>query len=202
MWPRVPLVVCCAITLWGSTQTSKAFSQDAGFSKELDREVLGQGSYSKIKVSDTELLGFGVQLSGGLFITQKVCITVGYFSMADATGSTVLNGFNAGAKWYLFSPGSSTRTQGEGKILVSHSEFTHFIAVGYRIRTLAVVVNSPQYSGFSFGYGLNWFFGRTFNTPIVNNIFLNLGYEKANLSNPLGETSKTSNLSLGLGLTL
>jgi hypothetical protein len=175
--------------------------QDLGFLPKFDKEILGQASYSTINLGETAIAGFAVHLGGGLFVTPKIIFSGGYLSMTDATGATVLNGFDGSVKWHFFSAGSSIVVLGDGKLMTKRSSFSHYFLLGYRIRELAAKELAPRYSGFNYGYGANWFFGRSFEFESIGNLFLNSEFDVGSLSSPQGGTSKTKNICLGVGTT-
>jgi hypothetical protein len=177
------------------------YAEDVSYTKSLDRDFLLQGSYANVSYGESEIAGFGFHFSTGLFLTPKLYGSIGYLSMADATGSTVLNGFDAAFKWYLLTPGSGIKTRGEGKQVMTYTEWNHYFLLGYRLRTLAAEVNTPQYSGFGYGTGINWFFGRTFDVTWLKSFFCNFEIDTGKLTSPQGGTSRSTNLSVGLGTT-
>jgi hypothetical protein len=181
--------------------SSAGYGQDFGFLPKFDKETLIQGSYSTVSFGETDIVGFAFHFGVGLFITQKLCINAGYLSMTDATGATVLNGFDGSVKWHILSEGSSVLVQGDGKLLTKRSSFSHYVLLGYRLRELAAEELTPQYSGFNYGYGGNWFAGRSFGYDSLSHLFLNAEFDIGTLSSPQGGKSKTKNFSLGAGLT-
>lgn len=171
-----------------------------GIERSLEREVVGQASMSTIQFGETVISGLGMHAQAGLFVTKKVSFHAGYFSMADATGSTVLSGFDATMRWFLFSPGSSVRLEGDGKSIYRYSSITHYALVSYRLRQLYTEETTPQFSGFSVGYGMNWFLGRTFSWSLLDKFFANIEIDAGKLSEPLGTESQVANVTFGMGL--
>ena len=193
---RLLSIVACSM-LYATT----GFAQFLSFLPNFDKEFLFQVTYSKVSFAQTEIVGFGTHFGGGLFIAEHLAVVGGYFSMTDATGSTVLNGFDSTVKWFLLSNGSSKTIEGDGKQISIRSSFTHYALLGYKLRQLAAAELTPQYSGFDYGYGANWFIGRSLRFDNLRNVFLNIEIDTGKLTNPQGDSSRASNFVLGTGLT-
>lgn len=188
------------IILLCTTSFGPLWGLDFGIERSLEREVVGQASMSTIQFGETVISGLGMHGQAGLFVTKKVSLHAGYFSMADSTGATVLSGFDASLRWYIFSPGSSIRLEGDGKSIYRYSNFTHYALVSYRMRQLYTEETTPQFSGFSLGYGFNWFLGRSLNWSLIDKVFANFEVDAGNLSEPLGTKSQVANVTFGIGL--
>jgi hypothetical protein len=193
---RLLSIACCSLFY-----ATSGFAQFLNFLPKFDKEFTFQGSYSKISFDQTEILGFGTHVGGGIFIAENLSVVGGYFNMADATGATVLNGFDSALKLYLLSDGSSKTIEGDGKQISIRSAFTHYALLGYKLRQLVAEELAPQYSGLNYGYGANWFVGRTLILDNLRNAFLNIEFETGKLASAQGNSSRSSNFALGLGLT-
>lgn len=170
--------------------------------KSYGHHVLVHGVYTNLTTDKVAVSGPAVHGALNYFLSRNVALEAGYFTMNDATGSTLLSGFDGSVKWYLLSPGSEITINGNGMKLHSYSTWTHYVLGGFMQRQFGIEAAAIPYSGLAFGYGFNWHIGKQFASKMARQVYLSLQGSRESLSSQTKEKISVTNVALGVGTIL
>jgi len=144
------------------------------YSERRKFTILGNISYSILTIRDVQVAGQGIRGSVDYYPYRYLAIQAGYFTMPSESGELLMSGIDAAIKWYVFSPGAEIEIESSRVRINSYSHWTHYLLIGYRLRSLNFGTNQIDYSGPGYGYGVNWNIGKEFSIPLVNTMSINL----------------------------
>ena len=167
--------------------------------ERLQLEVLGQTSRLQVRSSTVQVSGQALKASVNYYPFKKLAIEAGYHLFPSVNGETSMTGIDTGIKWFVASPGAAVSITSNRHKLRMYSHWTHYLALGHRSRTINGGGKQLGYSGFSYGYGCNWYVGRQFGWSSAYNSLLNIEVSREELAAESRGHLGILNIALGLG---
>jgi hypothetical protein len=166
-------------------------------------QAFGQMSSSTLSIGNTEFASTAFRGGVDYFPYSNLSLNAGFYSMTSPQdASTILSGFDVGAKWFPVYPGTVISYSTDSLLIDTYSLWSPYTMLSYRSRNLTIGSGQIGYSGYGVSAGINLNIGRMLPFSIANLLFLNLEAGTDFLSVEKGKSMQVDSITVGAGTAL